>query len=79
MSHKYGLVFATFKAWPWEAAKIIFPRLIVLACSLLQPFLVEAVVDNVLAPDTQSIRNSGYGLIGAIALTYFTSAACILA
>ncbi|KAM3456042.1 hypothetical protein MY3296_001911 [Beauveria thailandica] len=74
MSYKYGLVFATFKAWPWEAAKIIFPRLVVLACGLVQPFLVGAVVDNVLAPDTQSIRNSGYGLIGAVALTYFTSA-----
>ncbi|ATY58924.1 ABC transmembrane type 1 [Cordyceps militaris] len=66
MSHKYGLVFATFKAWPLEAAKIIFPRLVVLACSLVQPFLVQAVVDNVLAPDTQPIRNSGYGLIGAV-------------
>ncbi|KAK8144941.1 hypothetical protein G3M48_005104 [Beauveria asiatica] len=66
MSYKYGLVFATFKAWPWEAAKIIFPRLVVLACGLVQPFLVGAVVDNVLAPDTQSIRNSGYGLIGAV-------------
>ncbi|KAM3470243.1 hypothetical protein MY8738_009823 [Beauveria namnaoensis] len=33
MSRKDGLVFATFKAWPWEAAKITFPRLAVLACS----------------------------------------------
>lgn len=79
MARKYGLVFATLKAWPWEAAKVIVPRLVVLATRIAQPFVLEAVIDNILAPDTQPVRNSGYGLIGAIALTHFVSTVCILA
>lgn len=69
-SRKYSLVIATLKAWPWETVKIIFPRLAAVACNLLQPFLVQAVVDNVLAPNSESVRNDGYGLIGAVAITY---------
>lgn len=71
--NKYHLVWATFRAWPWEVAKVILPRLAVLFCSLMQPIAVQAVVDNILTEDSPEARSHGYALIGAIALIYTTS------
>jgi hypothetical protein len=74
---RHALAFATLRAWKWEFAKIVFPRLVIVLLSILQPFVITAVVENVLAKDSLETRNKGYGLIGAVALTYFGTAVCI--
>lgn len=47
------------------------------ALSILQPFIVAAVIENTLEKDSPEIRNQGYGLIGAVAFAYFGQAVCM--
>lgn len=71
---RHGLAMATLWAWRGEFAKIALPRLMLVALNLIQPFVIQAVVENNIAPDSPEIRNQGYGLIGAVGLIYLAQA-----
>ncbi|OAA71991.1 ABC transporter [Akanthomyces lecanii RCEF 1005] len=71
---RHGLAIATLWAWKTELAKVAIPRLMVVALNISQPFIIAAIIDNTLAPDTPEIRSQGHGLIGAVALSYFATA-----
>ncbi|KAJ6785512.1 hypothetical protein PWT90_03803 [Aphanocladium album] len=67
---RHGLAIATLFTWKAELGKLAIPRLILVALNISQPFIIEAIIDNTLAQDTPQVRNHGYGLIGAVALSY---------
>lgn len=74
---RHGLAIATLWAWKTELAKIAIPRLMIVALNISQPFIIAAIIDNTLARDTPEIRSQGRGLIGAVALSYFSIAVCL--
>ncbi|KAJ3497996.1 hypothetical protein NLG97_g1469 [Lecanicillium saksenae] len=71
---RHGLAMATLSAWKLELGKVAIPRLILVGLSISQPFIIGEIIDNTLARDTPDVRNRGYGLIGAVALSYIGTA-----
>ncbi|KAK5990162.1 ABC multidrug transporter B [Cladobotryum mycophilum] len=67
---EHALVLATFWAWKAEVAKIVLPRLCLVAFNLVQPFVIQRIVENLSASDSEEVRNHGYGLMGAVPLVY---------
>ncbi|KAK1755881.1 ABC multidrug transporter [Echria macrotheca] len=68
--HQKGLAVATLWAWRYEVVKMMFPRFAVVALQLSQPFLIQRVIETLAEPDSQVVRNKGYGLVGAVAIVY---------
>lgn len=66
--HRHSLARAAFWTWRYEIFKVFFPRLLVVGFSISQPFVIERVVENLMAPATA--HNEGIGLIGAVAIVY---------
>ncbi|POR39545.1 ABC transporter [Tolypocladium paradoxum] len=71
---KHSLAMATILTWRLEVLKITVSRLLLVAFRLMQPFIIEWVVQNISGPNTQETRNRGFGLVGAVALVYFAIA-----
>lgn len=69
-SGRYSLAIASCLAWRIEVVKIAFPRLFLVGLNLIQPFVIQGVLENALAPNNQEARNQGYGLIGSVAIVY---------
>ncbi|KAK3181488.1 hypothetical protein K4F52_007198 [Lecanicillium sp. MT-2017a] len=69
-SGRYNLAIASCLAWRIEVVKIAFPRLFLVGLNLIQPFVIQGVLENALAPNDQEARNQGYGLIGSVAIVY---------
>ncbi|KAI1207078.1 ABC transporter [Annulohypoxylon truncatum] len=47
------------------------PRLFLIAFTFSQPFLISRMLELLSGPDSETSRQQGYGLIGAVALVYF--------
>ncbi|KAK4444912.1 ABC multidrug transporter [Podospora aff. communis PSN243] len=69
-----GLAASVMWAWRFEVAKILFPRFCLVALNLTQPFLIEKVVKTLSEPEGPQTRNTGYGMVGAVAIVYVGSA-----
>lgn len=67
---KNALLWALISAFPSIFALPIGPRAALVGLRYAQAFLLQALLHNLEQPATQQTRNSGYGLIGACALTY---------
>ncbi|GKZ48059.1 hypothetical protein AbraIFM66951_011809 [Aspergillus brasiliensis] len=69
-SQTRSLIFATFTSLRWAVLRTIFPRLCLIGFSYAQTFFIQRALEHLQRPNTQLIRNEGYGLIGAAALIY---------
>lgn len=66
----FALVLTTVLTFRWEVLFIAFPKLVWVALSLSQPFLIQEAVSFVQSAETGGNDNVGYGLIGGFALVY---------
>lgn len=70
MTHPYTLLQATFHAFSSSLLAGILPRLVLLALTFAQPFLVTATISYVENQDGHRRPAIGKALIGAFALVY---------
>ncbi|GKZ33772.1 hypothetical protein AbraIFM66950_003807 [Aspergillus brasiliensis] len=75
-SQTRSLIFASFTSLRWAVLRTIFPRLCLIGFSYAQTFFIQRALEHLQRPNTQLIRNEGYGLIGAAALIYGGIAVC---
>ena len=73
-SRKYALLIATFRSFWVPFLEGVLPRLALISFNYSQPFLITRIIDFVGQPDDATIRNDGYGLIGATAILYIGAA-----
>lgn len=73
---------ALFGAWlrvfTWETIIPAFPKVIQIAFTYTQPFLVKQGIALAGMPEIQPYNNIGYGLIGAYAIVYTGIAVSLL-
>ncbi|OJJ66207.1 hypothetical protein ASPBRDRAFT_49106 [Aspergillus brasiliensis CBS 101740] len=69
-SQTRSLILATFTSLRWAVLRTIFPRLCLIGFSYAQTFFIQRALEHLQRPNTELIRNEGYGLIGAAALIY---------
>ncbi|KAL1961479.1 hypothetical protein VTN77DRAFT_1836 [Rasamsonia byssochlamydoides] len=67
---KASLIYATVACLQWPILRIIFPRLCLIGFTYAQTFFIHRAISYLSEPDTPTIRNDRYGLIGAAALIY---------
>jgi hypothetical protein len=54
----------------WQILLPVFPRLVLIAFTICQPFLVNSLLAFLQQTDQQQTVKNGYGLIGAYGLVY---------
>jgi hypothetical protein len=64
------LAWCLLKTFKWQLLRAILPRLSLLAFTVLQPIIIERLVDYVGISDDTHERATGLGLIAAVALVY---------
>lgn len=67
---RFEFPLAAWMALRWHILSAIIPRLFLIAFTFAQPFLISRVLDLLTEPDSDSARNTGYGLILAAAFIY---------
>lgn len=67
---KQALLRALLAAFPWQFLHPIGPRAALVGFRYAQSFLLQALLYNLEHPESRSMDNGGYGLIGACALIY---------
>ncbi|KAF4334279.1 multidrug resistance-associated [Fusarium beomiforme] len=73
-SKKPSLFLTTVTVLRWELLGIAPPRIGMIALSISQPFLVSNALRFLTTPESESTMNLGYGLIGAFAFVFISSA-----
>lgn len=64
------LAWCLLKTFRWQLLRAVLPRLALLAFTVLQPIIIERLVDYVGTSDDIHERATGLGLIAAVALVY---------
>ncbi|CAJ0544905.1 Ff.00g084500.m01.CDS01 [Fusarium sp. VM40] len=70
------LAWCLLKTFRWQLLRAVLPRLALLAFTVLQPIIIERLVDYVGTSDDIHERATGLGLIAAVALVYGGTALC---
>lgn len=73
-TRRRSLFLRTIVILKWELLGIALPRLVIVALTISQPFLITSALRFLSMPPTPSNMNLGYGLIGAFAFVYIGSA-----